>query len=154
MTARFLTGFASWLESVCPFSAAVVNDGQSPAVRVVHMAPAEHHLRVDAGVLRLDSGAPVCFQRPSGTVLFQSMARSLGRHALGVLLTGMGEDGAAGLSEIRQAGGYTIAEDESTAVVYGMPAAAVRMGAVCESLPLAAIAARVLELVSARPEID
>ena len=82
------------------------------------------------------------------------MARSLGGNALGILLTGMGEDGAAGLSEIRQAGGYTVAEDESTAVVYGMPAAAVRMGAVCESLPLPAIAPRLLELVSARREIN
>jgi two-component system chemotaxis response regulator CheB len=81
-------------------------------------------------------------------VLFESMARDLGAAALGVLLTGMGDDGAAGLLDIRQSGGYTIAEDETTAVVYGMPAAAVRMGAVCESLPLPAIAARVLELAS------
>jgi two-component system chemotaxis response regulator CheB len=148
MTASFLTGFASWLDSVCPFSVAIVKDGQIPAVRMVHMAPAERHLQLDSGVLRLDSAASVCGQRPSGTVLFQSMARSLGGNALGILLTGMGEDGAAGLSQIRQAGGYTIAEDESTAVVYGMPAAAVRIGAVCESLPLPAIAPRVLELVS------
>jgi two-component system chemotaxis response regulator CheB len=152
ISANFQAGFASWLKSVCPFSVTVVHDGQIPAIRMVHLAPAEQHLRVEVGVLRLDSAAPVCSQRPSGTVLFQSMACSLGGKALGVLLTGMGEDGAAGLSEIRQAGGYTIAEDESTAVVYGMPAVAVRMGAVCESLPLPAIAPRVLELVSARPE--
>jgi two-component system chemotaxis response regulator CheB len=76
------------------------------------------------------------------------MARDLGAAALGVLLTGMGDDGAAGLLDIRRSDGYTIAEDASTAVVYGMPAAAVRMGAVCESLPLPAIGARVLELVS------
>jgi len=88
--------------------------------------------------------------RPSGTVLFQSMARDLGADALGVVLTGMGEDGALGLLDMRQAGGYTIAEDESTAVVYGMPAAAVRMGAVCESLPLPAIAGRVLELAAGK----
>jgi two-component system chemotaxis response regulator CheB len=76
------------------------------------------------------------------------MARDLGMDALATLLTGMGEDGASGLLDIRRSGGYTIAEDQSTSVVYGMPAAAVRMGAVCESLPLPAIAARVLELVS------
>jgi two-component system chemotaxis response regulator CheB len=154
MTASFLMGFASWLDSVCPFSVVVVNDGHIPTPRVVHIAPAERHLLMDAGRLRLDSADPVCRQRPSGTVLFRSMARGLGGNALGVLLTGMGEDGAAGLREIRQAGGYTIAEDESTAVVYGMPAAALRMGAVCESLPLPAIAPRVLELVSARPEVN
>jgi two-component system chemotaxis response regulator CheB len=83
-------------------------------------------------------------------VLFQSMARELGADALGVLLTGMGDDGASGLLEIRRSGGYTIAEDESTAVVYGMPAAAERMRAVCESLPLPAIAPRIVELVSCR----
>ena len=79
------------------------------------------------------------------------MAQDLGADALGVLLTGMGDDGARVCWTIRRAGGYTIAEDESTAVVYGMPAAAVRMGAVCESLPLPAIAPRVLELVSSGP---
>jgi two-component system chemotaxis response regulator CheB len=150
MTATFLAGFASWLDGVCPFSVTVVHDGCLPAPQVLHMAPAERHLRLDAGRLRLDAGDPISFQRPSGTVLFQSMARELGPDALGVLLTGMGEDGASGLLEIRGSGGYTIAEDESTAVVYGMPAAAVRMGAVCESLPLPAIAPRVLELVSCK----
>ena len=63
-------------------------------------------------------------QRPSATLLFQSLAKSAGPRGLGVILTGMGEDGAQGLVELRQAGGYTVAEDESTAVVYGMPAAA------------------------------
>ena len=81
------------------------------------------------------------------------MARNLGAAALGVLLTGMGDDGASGLLDIRRAGGYTIAEDESTAVVYGMPDAAVKMHAVCESLPLPAIAARILELAPAKQEL-
>lgn len=114
------------------------------------MAPAERHLRLGGGRLRLDAGDPVSFQCPSGTVLFQSMARDLGQGALGVLLTGMGDDGASGLLAIRRAQGYTIAEDESTAVVYGMPAVAVRLGAVQESLPLPAIAPRVKDLVSCR----
>jgi two-component system, chemotaxis family, protein-glutamate methylesterase/glutaminase len=150
MTASFLDAFASWLGRISPFSAAVVNDCSIPVVRRVHMAPPEWHLRLEGGRLRLGAGDPISFHRPSGTVLFQSMARDLGAEALGVLLTGMGDDGAAGLLEIRRSGGFTIAEDESTAVVYGMPAAAVRMGAVCESLPLPAIAPRVLELVSCK----
>jgi two-component system chemotaxis response regulator CheB len=148
MTANFLDAFASWLESVSPCAVTVVSDDSIPVAGTVHMAPAGKHLRLDAGRLRLDDGAPISFQRPSGTVLFQSMARDLGKHALAALLTGMGEDGASGLLDIRRSGGYTIAEDESTAVVYGMPAVAVRIGAVCESLPLPAIAPRVLELVS------
>jgi two-component system chemotaxis response regulator CheB len=147
MTASFLAGFASWLQEVGPFSTTVVSDSCVPAARMVHMAPGGRHLRLAGGRLRLDTGNPISFQRPSGTVLFQSMAEDLGDHALGVLLTGMGADGASGLLELRRSGGYTIAEDESTAVVYGMPAEAVRMGAVCESLPLPAIAPRILELV-------
>jgi two-component system, chemotaxis family, protein-glutamate methylesterase/glutaminase len=148
MTAGFLAGFAAWLEDVGPFSVTLVEDGCRPAAGRLYMAPAERHLRLEAGRLWLDAGDLISFQRPSGTVLFQSMARDLGAKALGVLLTGMGDDGASGLLDIRRSGGYTIAEDESTAVVYGMPAAAVRNGAVCESLPLPAIAPRVLELVS------
>jgi two-component system chemotaxis response regulator CheB len=88
------------------------------------------------GSLRLSREAAVNSQRPSGTVLFQSMARVLGPRALGVLLTGMGEDGAEGLLAMRRAGAVTITEDESTAVVYGMPASAVKMGASTLSLPL------------------
>lgn len=95
---------------------------------------------------------PVGHQRPSGTVLFRSLARSTGPAGLGVLLTGMGEDGADGLRELRAAGGYTIAEDESTAVVYGMPAAAVRLGGACESLPLPGIAPRLRELAGGKGE--
>jgi two-component system chemotaxis response regulator CheB len=77
------------------------------------------------------------------------MANDLGAKGLGVLLTGMGSDGARGLLALRIAGGYTIAEDESTAVVYGMPAAAVQIDAVCDLLPLPAIADRILELIPA-----
>ncbi len=149
ITASFLPGFAAWLQGVCPFSVVVTKGGEIPAIHTVYLAPPDRHLTLKSGRLRLDSGEMECGQRPSGTVLFQSMAKRLGGNALGVLLTGMGEDGATGLLEMREAGGYTIAEDESTAVVYGMPAAAVRLGAVCESLPLPAIAPRVLDLVAA-----
>ena len=153
ITGSFLEGFASWLESACPFSVVIVRDRVVPAAGTVYLATQDRHLRIDRGGLQVDAGDPVCAQRPSGTVLFESMARTLGSGALGVLLTGMGEDGAEGLLQIRKRGGYTIAEDESTAVVYGMPAAAVRMGAVCESLPLPAIAPRILELTLSKQEV-
>jgi len=149
MTASFIAGFASWLGVVCPFPVEIVTSGSTPIGGTVYMAPAERHLRIEGGRLRLDAGKPISFQRPSGTVLFQSMALDLGATALGVLLTGMGDDGAAGLLDMHRAGAYTIAEDESTAVVYGMPAVAVEMHAVCESLPLPAIAPRILDLVHA-----
>jgi two-component system chemotaxis response regulator CheB len=86
-------------------------------------------------------------------VLLRSLARSLRSDALGVLLTGMGDDGAAGLKELFDAGGHTIAEDESTAAVYGMPAAAVRLGGVSESLPLDRIGARLEALTANSTEV-
>lgn len=149
ITPSFLKGFVTWLNDICPMSVVEAREGQVPAAGTVYVAPADQHLLLDHGRLRLDGGAPVSVQRPSGTVLFRSMARAAGASALGVLLTGMGEDGAAGLRAIRDAGGYTIAEDETTAVVYGMPAAAVSLGAVCESLPLDDIAGRVSQILLA-----
>lgn len=147
ITTSFLEGFVAWLNGVCPQEVVIAKEGEVPAPGKVYLAPPDQHLKLEAGYLRTDSSPPVCAQRPSGTVLFQSMAYSLGAQALGVLLTGMGEDGAEGLLELRQAGGHTIAEDESTAVVYGMPRAAVGLGAASESLPLPVIAPRILELV-------
>jgi two-component system, chemotaxis family, protein-glutamate methylesterase/glutaminase len=152
ITSSFLAGFASWLESVSPFCVTIVRDRQVPVAGRVYLAPPDRHLRLDCGVLRADDGDPVCGQRPSGTVLFESMAMDLGAGALGVLLTGMGEDGAEGLLQIRNRGGHTIAEHESTAVVYGMPGEAVRLGAVCESLPLPGVAPRVLDLAFSMQE--
>ena len=153
MGANFITQFASWLEGACPFSVVVAKGHEVPAAHTVHLAPADRHMCVANGRLYLDSAGPVCGQRPSGSVLFQSMAQSLGGKALGVLLTGMGQDGATGLHAIRQAGGYTLAQDESTCAVYGMPAAAIALDAVCQTLPLGAIAPRVLELASTK-EMD
>lgn len=152
IAAGFLDGFASWLASVCPFRVVVTRDGDAPTRGVVHVAAADRHLRLVGNRLRFEDSPPVSSQCPSGTILFRSLAESLGPAALAVLLTGMGDDGAAGLKDIRDAGGYTIAEDESTAVVYGMPAAAVKLRAVCESLPLPEIAPRLHELVSAVKE--
>ncbi len=152
MTPAFIDGFANWLGTVSPFRVRLVNGNVPLVAGTVYMAPAGHHLAGDGLSVWTETRDPVCGHLPSGTVLFESLARRLGSAALGILLTGMGDDGAAGLLEMRRAGAYTIAEDESTAVVYGMPAAAVRMGAVCESLPLGEIAPRVLELVGAPSE--
>lgn len=143
----FLQGFATWLGAVIPFRVEVISSAALLAPGVVYLAVADRHLRAGAGHAWVEDGDPVCFQRPSATVLFRSLAQHLGAQASGVLLTGMGEDGADGLLELRRAGGYTIAEDESTAVVFGMPGAAIERGAACEVLSLPAIAPRLLELV-------
>jgi len=148
----FLAGFVSWLESVTPCRAVIARNGDVPAPGTVYLAPADYHLQFDGERIRLTQDPPVSSQRPAATVMFQSMARTAGDSAMGILLTGMGDDGADGLLELRHAGGYTIAEHESTAVVYGMPKAAVDRGGACECLPLTDIAPRILELVSAAKE--
>ncbi|RDI62612.1 chemotaxis-specific protein-glutamate methyltransferase CheB [Microvirga subterranea] len=147
MGAPFMEGFASWLNGLMPLDVRVARDQEIPVAGRVYVAPGDRHLLLSpVGTLQISAAPPLASQRPSATLLFQSMARSAGSRGVGVILTGMGEDGAQGLVELRQAGGYTVAEDESTAVVYGMPAAAVRLGGVRLSLPLDLIAPRLLRL--------
>ncbi|HEY4089801.1 MAG TPA: chemotaxis-specific protein-glutamate methyltransferase CheB [Bryobacteraceae bacterium] len=146
----FLEGFASWLGEVCPFPVEIVRNRSVLAPGKIYLAAQDHHLYAERGFVRAGRAEPVCAQRPSGTVLFESIAAVYGSEAIGVVLTGMGDDGASGLLSVRRRGGHTIAEDESTAVVYGMPAEAVRLGAVSESLPLPSIAPRILELTGIR----
>lgn len=143
----FLRGFVAWLNDVVPMAVVEAIHQMPLEPGKVYVAPANFHVvAASRQELRLTNDAPVSVQRPSGTVLFRSLGRVFGADAVGVLLTGMGEDGALGLKEMYDAGAFTIAEDETTAVVYGMPAAAARMGAVCESLPLSEIGARVKNL--------
>ncbi len=149
MVPSFVDGFVSWLSTISPIPAKFAEPGETPVAGNIYLPPAEHHLVLTKAGLGLNQDAPVSYQRPSGTILFQSMAATLGPQALGVLLTGMGEDGAEGLSAVHKAGGHTIAEDETTAVVYGMPKAAVQLGAVKDLLPLHAIPARLIQLVLA-----
>jgi two-component system chemotaxis response regulator CheB len=154
MTPGFIGGFAEWLSDVTGLRVQVVGERVELSPGTVYVAPTGRHVAVNDTTAVLDDSPPIGGNRPSANVLFSSMARSLGSAGIGVLLTGMGDDGAAGLGKLRDAGGFTIAEAESTAVVYGMPAAAVRMGAVCESLPLGEIAARIRELSVAKSEAD
>lgn len=151
MTAAFLEGFAEWLTNVTPLPITVVKDRVELQAGCVYLAPCDtRHLVVQGTFAVAQEGLPVGVHRPSANILFSSMANSLGPAAIGALLTGMGDDGAEGIHELRRAGAYTIAEDESTAVVYGMPGAAVQLGAIRESLPLGAIAPRILELVRSK----
>src|SRR5690606_18267771 len=106
----------------------VAHDGQ-PLGPGVTMAPPNYHMIIQNGRLRLTQDAERHSCRPSVDVLFESIARERGASSIGCLLTGMGRDGAAGLLQIRQAGGMTIAQDERTSVVYGMPREAVQLGA-------------------------
>jgi two-component system chemotaxis response regulator CheB len=137
----FGRAFAEWLHDQTGRAVAYPVDGEptsGTAGRVI-MAPPDCHLVVRAGRLHLTADPERHSCRPSIDVLFESVAREVGAAATGCLLTGMGRDGAAGLLEIRRAGGLTIAQDEATSVVYGMPREAVLLGAAERVLPLAEI---------------
>lgn len=146
ITPSFLDGFVSWLASVTPFQVRIAEAGQRPEAGVIYVPPADRHLMVQGGTLRLSDAAPVASQRPSGTVLLSSLADDKGRAGLGVVLTGMGSDGAEGLLAMYRAGAYTIGQDEASSVVYGMPQAAARLKATSEVLALDQIAGRLRQL--------
>lgn len=119
------------------------------------VAPGDHHLVVERSggryVCRINNGPPVNRHRPSVDVLFRSLADSAGPRAVAAILTGMGADGAKGLLELREAGAHTIAQDEATSVVWGMPGEASRIGAAEAVLPLGRIADALLSALSAKP---
>ena len=114
-----------------------------------YIAPGGLHLSVERSganyVARVRDGEPVNRHRPSVVVLFRSAARVVGPNALGVMLTGMGADGALAMREMRDAGSYNVAQDEASCVVFGMPREAIAAGAVNEVLPLSQIATRLIE---------
>ncbi|HEY4233780.1 MAG TPA: chemotaxis-specific protein-glutamate methyltransferase CheB [Lacipirellulaceae bacterium] len=153
MTASFHGGFISWLDRISPQTVTEARHGELPMPGRVYVAPADQHLVVRGNRLTLENSQQVSGQRPSGTVLLRSMAEALGSRAVGVVLTGMGDDGAEGLLAIRRAGGYTIAEHESTAIVNGMPAVARNLNAECISLPLESIGTAIRNLVPASREV-
>ena len=148
MGAAFMEGFAAWLSEQTPLRVKLAENREIPMPGTIYVAPGDRHLVLAAGnYLQLTSEPPLASQRPAANFLFQSLARIAGARAVGVLLTGMGEDGARGLLEMKQAGAFTIAEDETSSVVYGMPAAAVRLGGVSQSMPHDQIAKRLSQIV-------
>lgn len=150
ITASFLEGFVSWLAGVTPFDVRIAREGELPEPGCVYLPPADRHLAVQGGKLMLLDTPPLHSQKPSGSVLLSSIAKDTGRRAIGVVLTGMGSDGADGMADLHRAGAHTIAEDESTCVVFGMPAAAAKLGAVRDMLPLPGIAPRLLQLAGGK----
>ena len=146
--------FTSWLAGQVAIPVAVAEDGArlpevgQPGVKV---APADLHLLLSGGRLRVSDGPERHSCRPSVDVLFESLAREVGPGVVACLLTGMGRDGASGLLEIRRAGGTTYAQDEATSVVFGMPREAIRLGAAGEVLPLERFAPTLIELAGGAP---
>src|SRR5262245_34779578 len=148
MPELFTAGFAERLNQICQVDVKEANDGDRVRPGCVLIAPGNRHTTIVRNgaqyAVKVVDGPLVSRHRPSVDVLFRSVAQAAGANAVGVLLTGMGDDGAEGLLEMKRAGASTIAQDESTSVVFGMPRAAIDRGAVDEVLPLTRIAAAVL----------
>jgi len=146
----FSGAFARRLDACCQVSVCEAEDGQQILRGHAYVAPGDMHLLLvrDGAryVCRLDEGPAVNRHKPSVDVLFRSVAQQAGRNAIGVVLTGMGKDGALGLKEMRDAGARTIAQDEATSIVWGMPGEAVAVGGAADVLQLGDIWSRVLQL--------
>jgi two-component system chemotaxis response regulator CheB len=154
MPAPFTAAFAKRLDQECRIEVREARHGDRVQLGCALIAPGDRHVVVvrDRGGYRveLSDGPLVSRHRPSVDVLFRSVAIAAGTHALGLVLTGMGDDGAAGMVELKQAGAATVAQNEATSVVFGMPKEAIRRGAVDRVLPLSSIAAHVVAWSSAR----
>jgi two-component system chemotaxis response regulator CheB len=150
MPERFVPVFANRLDGNCEISVSEARDGQKLQPGHAYIAPGDRHLRLAKSgtsyVCRLGGNERVSGHCPSVDVLFHSVAEQAGAGAVGVILTGMGRDGASGLLAMRQAGAHTIGQDATSSLIYGMPRVAFESGAVEEQLPLGEIAARVLDL--------
>ena len=148
MPEKFTAAFATRLDALCEIQVREARDGDEVLPGVALIAPGGRQLQLRRLGTRLlvevNDAPPVNRHRPSVDVLFQSVARCAGRQAVGVIMTGMGDDGARGLLAMREAGAATFAQDEASCVVYGMPKEAVKLGAAERSLPLAAIAREAL----------
>ncbi len=145
----FADRFAERLDKACSFSVKLAKNGDLITAGTCYVAPGDKHLLVERNgaryVCRLHDGPPVNRHKPSVDVMFRTVAQNVGKNALGILLTGMGEDGAKGMLEMQQAGATTLAQDEKSSVVWGMPGAAYKLGAVDKLLPLHKVAQEILQ---------
>ena len=147
----FDEGYVRWLGELTPLRVRLaVSGGLALEPGTVTVAPVSHHLVVKGGSLCLDDGPRIGNQKPAVDALFGSAAAWFGSGLVGVLLTGMGRDGADGCAAIRASGGTTLVQDQQTSAIFGMPKAAIESGAASEVLPLQAIASRLVALVSGR----
>ncbi len=148
ISGEFIDGLIRWLRGAAPFSFHLAREGVIMAPGHVYIAPGNLHMEVDAGLtIHLTGGPPEEGARPSVSHLFRSAAQTLGAQAMGILLTGMGKDGAPGLKALRDAGAHTIAQDRDSCTVYGMPGEAVAIGAARFVFPLLNIPGKITRLL-------
>ncbi|MDG5766758.1 chemotaxis response regulator protein-glutamate methylesterase [Balneolales bacterium ANBcel1] len=152
----FTTGFAERLNKICAMEVREAKDGDCLEQGVALLAPGNYHMIVEKSgaryYVRVKEGPPVHHQRPSVDVLFNSVAQAAGVNAVGALLTGMGADGAKGMLAMKQAGALTMAQDEHTSVVFGMPKEAIRIGAADQVLPLQKFPEELVNAISRQRE--
>jgi len=145
----FMQGLVAWLASNCKIRVCTAQEGAEPQAGTAYFPPDDRHIEIDAsGRFRCSSALAVSGHRPSVDIAFSSLARHYGASAVGVLLTGMGKDGAQGLLDIRRAGGLTLVQDEASSVVFGMPGAAIELGAALHVLALDKIGPALCALVA------
>ena len=149
MPPGFTKSYAARLDGLCKIRVAEARDGERILPGHAYIAPGGLHLSVERSganyIARVQDGEPVNRHKPSVEVLFKSAARVVGPNALGIMLTGMGADGAKAMKELRDAGSYNYVQDEATCVVFGMPREAINAGAAHEVLPLTQIAPKLIE---------
>lgn len=150
----FGAGLATWLDSACSLHVKVATHGEPLRPRTVYLAPDNQHLGVGAdGCVLVNDAPPVQGFRPSATFLFESAAQRYGAATAAVILTGMGEDGVAGLHAVHAAGGMVIAQDEASSIVFGMPRQAIEAGVVDAILPIADVATRLVHLTAGGDDV-
>ncbi len=153
MPAGFTKSFAQRLDSLCKISVKEAVDGERVLPGHAYIAPGDYHLLLGRSganyVTKLSDAEPVSRHKPSVDVLFDSAADNAGKNAIGVIMTGMGKDGAAGMAKMKQTGAYNFAQDEASCVVFGMPREAIAHGGVHEVLPLNELPKAVFEQLTA-----
>ena len=156
MPAGFTAEFANSLDRICPLTVTEAKDGDVIENSHIYIAPGNYHIYVEkkmtGAVIRLSQDPPRNGHRPSADFLFESVAKNYQNHALGVIMTGMGRDGASELANMRKEGAWTLGQDEASAIVYGMPKVAWELGAVQKQVPLMQMADAISEL--AREHLD
>jgi len=145
-TSGFDKGFVQWLDGYSRLNVQLAEEGTNPSRGNIFVAPTDRHLVVNDGGISFDYGEPVNNQKPAADLLFKSAAALYGNSLVSAVLTGMGSDGAEGTRLVKQAGGITIAQDEESSMIYGMPHAAVETGCVDIELPLNEIAPKLVSL--------
>ena len=152
MPEHFTAAFAQRLDSICPIEVKEAEDGDAVVPGRALIAPGGRHMVLERSgafyQVKIKNGPMVHHQRPSVDVLFHTAAKQAGENAIGIILTGMGVDGAAGLLVMKERGAFTIAQDQDSSVVYGMPGEAVKIGAASRELPLSEIGPKILEFLT------